>query len=297
MSNKDLIKRTSSELESTKSIFDARELAIGIPIPEQKGDYYCFARRSNPNCHIIIVDQSGNTKEEAQTMIDLINNFIQEAIYMSSRENGIRDYEYIYLITHHNSSISVLDNGAVSNWADNFIDILEIETQVEMPWGEIIKSTTRKKNWIKPKSSGKPYLNKAFERAFYIAKEHINSFPKCFPPIIYNISNFEQKGSFEELDWINRIKGLSSEHGNVLFSNNFIDLNYKDKYINFCSSRSIFGKFSSFFIKTSRCSLSSITAKYRYNFINVLDNIALNTHSEMDDYFGKKIKQLKYYEQ
>lgn len=225
MKNKELVKSNSTTISKVASIIELRDKIIGAKQPTQKGDYNFYIRRSRPICYILIVDQSDNTFEESEVICKIVNDFIINNVYLCMRNDGIRDLVYLYLITHHSSEIFTLEYAQISIWKNNFVEA-EIKQKEElMPWGESIRSQYTDFKWILPTAQGKPNLTSALKKGYDLAKKHIETFPECAPPIIYNISNYCQKATFEDIDLINCLKQQKSTDGSLLFSNVAIDVN------------------------------------------------------------------------
>jgi|SRR5690606_24873084 len=143
--DKSLIKLSNS-LTKADNLISAREVALNIEEPKQEGDYNAYASRANPNCNILLIDQSENTIEESEKICELINNFIQDVFFQCVRESEIREYIKIYLVPHYNGSAKCVNDGSINTLSQNPIEISTIKKKKKCRG--VMKSNLRKKSII-----------------------------------------------------------------------------------------------------------------------------------------------------
>ncbi len=205
--------------------------------------YNARITRKNPGSIIILLDQSGSMEEEykegktkAEVVADVVNDLLNDIVYKCQREGNVRDYfqimiigygqeteEYVYSPTvSWDGKLANYDWVKVSDLKGNELDSIVTQTQEEMPWGEIIKSTTTKKVWIKPIADGLTPMKAAFELCLEKIEDWICDNNNSYPPLIFNITDGypSDVDDYNELTEIcEKIKSISTDHGNALLFN------------------------------------------------------------------------------
>jgi len=221
----------------TSGLWAARNTAIN-PLY-----YNARITRKNPGSIIILLDQSGSMDEEykegktkAEVVADVVNDLLNDIVYKCQREGSVRDYfqlmiigygqeteEYIYSPkVSWDGKLAKYDWVKVSDLKGNELDSIVTQTQEEMPWGEIIKSTTTKKVWINPIADGLTPMKAAFELCLEKIEDWICDNYNSYPPLIFNITDGypSDVDDYNELIEIcDKIKNICTDHGNALLFN------------------------------------------------------------------------------
>lgn len=205
--------------------------------------YNARITRKNPGSIIILLDQSGSmdnqykdNKTKAEVVTDVVNDLLNDLVYKCQREGNVRDYFQIMIIGYGQineenvctpkvsweGNLANFDWVKVSDLKGNEIDSITTQTQEEMPWGELIKSTITKKVWINPIAEGLTPMKAAFELCLEKIEDWICDNNNSYPPIIFNITDgypTDVKDYQELTEITDKIKKIGTNYGNTLLFN------------------------------------------------------------------------------
>lgn len=191
---------------------------------------------------IFLIDQSGSMAGEilhmgrviskAEVVAEVCNMVLSELIERARRNGEVRNYYDVAVLGYSGDGVSSL----LTTSGNPFISVDELATQGFTPQTIRLKrnATGSESRFfdemieqrIVAKASGETPMYEALDIAYEIVKEWCSDPQKreSFPPMIYNISDGESSDcDYTDIsDIAERIKGVGTNHGNVLLVNTHI---------------------------------------------------------------------------
>jgi len=222
--------------------------------------YTAEISRSNPTCFLFLIDQSGSMadapgdnsgRNKAEGVAKAVNSIIQELVYRCAKGEHILDRYYIGVIGYGDElSLGFTGDLAgevlcpVSAVGNKPLRIENRKMLVDDGAGGVLEQTVRFPVWFDPLADGGTPMCEAIRAAHSVLSEFIAEHPRCFPPIVINITDGEATDGDPEPP-SEQLRALASEDGNVLMMNLHIssqpgapilfpasDANLPDKYAN-----------------------------------------------------------------
>jgi len=196
--------------------------------------YTAEISRSNPTCFLFLIDQSGSMadalgdnsgRNKAEGVATAVNRIIQELVYRCAKGEHILDRYYIGVIGYGDElSLGFTGDLAgevlcpVSAVGNKPLRIENRKKLVDDGAGGVLEQTIRFPVWVDPLANGGTPMCEAIRAAHAVISEFIDKHPRCFPPIVINITDGEATdGDPEPL--ADQLRTLASEDGNVLMMN------------------------------------------------------------------------------
>jgi hypothetical protein len=196
--------------------------------------YTAEIRRTNPTCFLFLVDQSssmlesfgGNEeKSKAQGVADAINRLLQNLAIKCAKSEGIRDYFHVGVIgyggrvaTAFGGTLAGHSLAPISAIAQNPLRVEERTRKVDDGAGGVMEQKFKFPVWFEPVAQGRTPMCRALQLAHSTVKEFLCGFPKCFPPLVVNITDGESTDGIPDAAGTN-LRNLASTDGNVLLFN------------------------------------------------------------------------------
>lgn len=197
--------------------------------------YAAEISRTNPSCFLFLIDQSASmadpfgvgqtTKSKAEGVADAINRLLQNIVIKCAKEEGVRNYYELGVITYGSEIRLGLSGGSasrelilLSEIADHPIRIEERTKKVEDGAGGLVEQTVRFPVWFDPVAIGATPMCQALNRAKGMLREWLARHPNSFPPIVINITDGEATDG-DPSEAAAELRKLATNDGAVLLFN------------------------------------------------------------------------------
>lgn len=190
--------------------------------------------RDNPVALIFLVDQSGSMAEpfglqpetrKADGVADAINRVLQSLVLRCARAEGVRDYFRVGLIGYGSRVVSAFggsaNNCALVKLSELAAKPARVEDRVRKVGDGAGKTREQKYKfpvWLDPVAAGKTPMCSALNQAHNAVVKHIEQYPRCFPPLVFNITDGAATDGDPE-PAAEAIRDMASWDGNVLLFN------------------------------------------------------------------------------
>ena len=175
--------------------------------------------RSNPTCFVFLIDQSASMQEhyagaagqsKSEALAYQINNLLAELIVKCSRPE-IRDYFHLAVIGYGPKVHSVFGG---------LMPVSEVERQarIESRVDPLTGAAALTPVWVNALADGMTPMCAALAQAQSLVEEWVLAHPKCFPPIVINLTDGEANDG-QPVDSARRLTGVKSDDGFVLLFN------------------------------------------------------------------------------
>ena len=197
--------------------------------------YEAEISRVNPTCFLFLVDQSGSMAErwggdagktKAEGVAEAVNGLLQTLVARCAKGEVILDRYHIGVIgyggdVHMGFPVEALAGEVlqpISRVGSHPVRIEDRVERVDNGSGGFREQRTKFPVWFEPQAQGKTPMCAAFRAAREVVDGFIRRYPRCFPPIVINVSDgAATDGAFEpEALGIWR---LASQDGSVLLFN------------------------------------------------------------------------------
>ncbi|WP_135075528.1 vWA domain-containing protein [Terasakiella sp. SH-1] len=207
----------------------------------QKPNYSQEISSSTPGAILFLVDQSrsmnkpfgtnasGQPVKRAEVVAEALNNTLAELVNRCTRDEGVSDYFEVGVIGYgRNSRPEFCWEGplkgrrmvSISEVAKHaHVEQKTIETEVR---GTIVNETVSVSSWLSPVAGESTPMNGAINMARQTLEEWIYRNPKCFPPIVINITDGmanDVSSANELIMSTKRLTDLTTTDGQVLLIN------------------------------------------------------------------------------
>lgn len=184
-----------------------------------------------------MIDQSGSMIEnvlydnrmvpKSEAVASIANALIRELVNRCRREEGINDYYDIAVVGYSGDGVVNMLGGndfmKPSALASRFLYRRRTTSERLMPSGRTTLITTEQEWWIEPKSVGRTPMYEAFGLVLSMLEGWCRDerHSRSYPPTVFNITDGEASdaGPAKLLDITDRVRGLSTDDGNVLLFN------------------------------------------------------------------------------
>ncbi len=196
--------------------------------------YTAEISRANPSCFLFLVDQSGSMikpfggqrgKIKSQGVADAINRLLQNLVLKCTKSGGIRDYFHVGVIGY-GAKVGPAFGGAlagqvivpVTEIANKPLRLEERIVTRDDGAGGLREEKTRFPVWFEPASEGPTPMCRALTLARVTVTEFLSQFPRCYPPLVINITDGMATDGTPEPE-ATALKNLTSQDGHVLLFN------------------------------------------------------------------------------
>jgi hypothetical protein len=196
--------------------------------------YEAELTRANPTCLVFLIDQSSSMAEpfggqadkpKAQGVADGINRLLQNLILKCAKSDGIRDYFHVGVIGYGARVVWALTGPMaghklvpISLLANNPLRVEQRTRKVSDGVGGLVDQQFKFPLWFEAAATGRTPMCKALTDATQAITEFITKYPKCFPPLVINISDGKATDGNPELVAY-PLRNLATADGNVLLLN------------------------------------------------------------------------------
>ena len=197
--------------------------------------YSAEISRVNPTCFLFLVDQSGSMaesfggescKSKAEGVAESVNRFLQTLVARCAKGQQILDRYYVGVIGYGGEvrtgfPIEALAGDVLQPISRIAVSPLRIEDRVQRVddgAGGLREQRIKFPVWFEPRAEGKTPMCAALRAARGVIDGFIGQYPKCFPPIVINVSDgMATDGPFEPEAL--SLWRLASQDGNVMLFN------------------------------------------------------------------------------
>lgn len=194
--------------------------------------YTAEISRRNPTAYLFVIDRSGSmndgwegTMTKKQGLADAINRLLQEIIIRSSKEDGVRHYFDVGVISYGGSgwqdALSFIPGPLFKPLPQLAAQPLRVETRTQkLPDGAggVIEQQVRFPVWFDPVADGGTPMREALEAAAHAVAEWADAHPSAFPPLVIHITDGEPTTGDPE-PMAQAIQQLHTDDGHVLLFN------------------------------------------------------------------------------
>ena len=197
--------------------------------------YEAEISRANPTCFLFLVDQSGSMaerfggetgKSKAEGVAESVNRFFQTLVARCAKGQQILDRYYVGVIGYGGEvrmglPIEGLAGDVLQPISRIAVSPLRIEDRVQCVddgAGGRRQQRIKFPVWFEPRAEGKTPMCAALRAARGVIEGFIGRYPKCFPPIVINVSDgMATDGPFEPEALA--LWRLASQDGNAMLFN------------------------------------------------------------------------------
>lgn len=190
-----------------------------------------YISSSYPAHIVMIIDQSSMMSEpyskgktKAEYVVDDINNFINQLIFMCCAGDNIKDWFYISIVGHSNNEIKLIESKYLSEFAENPIRIIKVKKTVADGAGGWVEIEEEKAEYINPCCEGVSNLFSAFKYIQVLISDWMNQ-KQYLSTLIINISGGYTAEWQMTTKVIEKIKNLKSNGENPFLFNWLLDSN------------------------------------------------------------------------
>lgn len=196
--------------------------------------YSAELSRANPTCFIFLNDQSSSMKEpfgaqpektKAQGVADGINRLLQNLVLKCAKSDGIRDYFHVGVVGYGERVTWALGGllagqklVPLSTIANNPLRVEQRTRKVDDGAGGLADQKFKFPIWFEPTAGGRTPMCQALGEAHKAIADFIGKYPKCYPPLVINISDGKATDGNPETA-AQALTRLASQDGNVLLFN------------------------------------------------------------------------------
>jgi hypothetical protein len=205
------------------------------PASRQAGTYQAEISRENPTCFLFLVDRSGSMakpfpgtpqRTKAHSVADALNRLLHELVSRCSKGIEILDRYDIGVIGYGDEHVVPALGGALSG--RRLVPVSEIAKhplRVEKRTkkqpdgvGGLVETTVMVPVWYQAAAQGRTPMCAAFTMAYEVIDDFIRKHPRCFPPVVINITDGKPSDA-DPRPKAAALRSLASEDGNVLLFN------------------------------------------------------------------------------
>jgi hypothetical protein len=199
--------------------------------------YTAEISRTNPTCFVFLIDQSGSMRDpfpaipgmkKADGVADAINRLLNSLADRCTKGEKILDRYFIAVIGYgatagqagpaFGGKLAGKTLVPISEVGQNPLRVEKRTKKVSDGAGGLVEQTVMFPIWFEPLAKSDTPMCMALDIALGIAGEFIANFPKCYPPMVINITDGEASDGDPEQQAA-AITTLASEDGNVLLFN------------------------------------------------------------------------------
>jgi hypothetical protein len=195
--------------------------------------YNAQITRDNPTCLIFLIDRSSSMskpfgrqpdKQKAAGVAEILNDLLYNLTIQCAKGGGIYDYLHLGIIGYGREVESAFGGPlagrrlvTVGDLGNNPLEIQDHESIEKDFAGRDVRKVKKRPVWIRPMAGGNTPLAEAFTMAAARVQEFIGSFPRCFPPLILNLT--DGKPTTDPRPQAKTLCSMESRDGKVLLFN------------------------------------------------------------------------------
>ena len=195
--------------------------------------YQAEISRRNPTAILFLIDQSASMGRVcpdgltlAHVLADAVNRLIGEAVLKCSKDDGVRDYFFVGVITYSGQEASDALSHVpgddllkpISLLADHPLRLEERTKLVVDGAGGVIERKIKFPVWVVPAAAGETPMCHAFRLAYQTMGLWVLDHPTSFPPTVIHVTDGEPTdGDPRELALM--LQQLATDDGNLLLYN------------------------------------------------------------------------------
>ena len=195
--------------------------------------YTAEISRSHPTAYLFLVDQSASMNDpmlsgrtKAEFVSDVLNRTLRDLVVRCTREDGVRDYFDVGIITYSNKDVSNGLSGALaSSWmhpisviADNTVRVEDRVKQVDDGAGGLVSQTVKFPVWVDPRGYGGTPMQQAIAQAAHVIADWSDAHPMSFPATVLHITDGDSTDGSPEHN-ASVLRSLTTNDGETLLYN------------------------------------------------------------------------------
>jgi hypothetical protein len=197
--------------------------------------YTAEISRTNPSCFLFLIDRSASMSDpfggeagasKAQGVADAINRMLQSLVLRCAKGESVLDRYHVGVIGYGGTTVGPALGGPlagrplvpISELANNPLRMDTRTKKVPDGAGGLVEQQVKFPVWFEPAADGNTPMCAALQLAHKTASEFLARSPRCFPPILINITDGEANDGQPE-PAAEAVRKLTSEDGNVLLFN------------------------------------------------------------------------------
>jgi hypothetical protein len=170
--------------------------------------YQAEISRANPSLFLFLIDQSGSMEDpwggsdagqsKADALATILNRLLTDLVIKCSKDEGVRDYFDIGVITYGNNVQPGLGGPLagqtvvpVSKLADAPVRVEDRRQRVSDGAGGLVEQTVKFPVWFDPHAKGGTPMSQALKLGRDVLVDWTAQHPDAFPPIVFNITDGE----------------------------------------------------------------------------------------------------------
>jgi hypothetical protein len=189
----------------------ARRKRIGSPAIEHffeasRMPYVAEIARDNPTCILVLTDQSASMQKpfgrqpdrrKCDGVAEAVNQLVYNLVMKCARDNGIREYCQVAILGYGGAQIGSAFGGVlagrnlvpIGEIANNPLRVEERDKAIDDGAGGVVHRKVKVPVWFEPQASGKTPMAQALALGSVLARQFVQRYPNCFPPVVINISD------------------------------------------------------------------------------------------------------------
>ena len=196
--------------------------------------YSAAISQANPTAFVFLLDQSDSMrqpfgaqpdKSKAEGVADALNRLLQNLVLKCAKADGVRDYFHIGMVSYggpvESAFRGALAGGTlvpVSRIANNPLRVEVRMRKVSDGAGGVVDQELKFPVWFESRPGGRTPMCSALRLAKGYLGEFLRAYPKCYPPIVINITD-GQPTDGDPQEPAREVRALASQDGNVLLFN------------------------------------------------------------------------------
>lgn len=213
-----------------------RETSIVVVRDSKVGEQHMYnaeISRTNPTAYLFIVDQSAsmndkmtNGESKASFVADVVNKTLRDLVIRCTREDGVRNYFDVGIITYSNrevanglpASLSGKWLAPISAVADNTTRVEDRTRQVDDGSGNLVEQVYKFPVWLDARGYGGTPMQAAVAQAAHVIADWSDSHPSSFPATVLHITDGESNDGNPENN-AEVLRSLTTNDGATLLYN------------------------------------------------------------------------------
>lgn len=195
--------------------------------------YTAEISRSNPTAYLFLVDQSASMNDpmlsgrtKAEFVSDVLNRTLRDLVVRCTREDGVRNYFDVGIMTYSHDEVSNGLGGALgSSWmhpisaiADNTMRVEDRVKQVDDGAGGLVSQTVKFPVWMDPRGYGGTPMQAAIAQAAHVIADWSDGHPASFPATVLHITDGASSDGDPEHN-ASVLRSLNTNDGETLLYN------------------------------------------------------------------------------
>lgn len=195
--------------------------------------YTAEISRSHPTAYLFLLDQSASMNEpmlsgrtKAEFVADVLNKTLRDLVVRCTREDGVRDYFDIGIVTYSESTVATGFSGAlrqgwlhpISAVADNTLRVEDRTRKVDDGAGGLVEQRIKFPVWIDAYGYGGTPMQEAVAQVAHLVADWSDAHPESFPATVMHITDGESTDGDPEHN-ASVLRSLTTNDGETLLYN------------------------------------------------------------------------------